>query len=140
MEIHANMPRRKFLALASAAGLGGAALLTGDVFAAGGANDLGNVTHPMFASQVGTAFQFRSANGDATGVTLVKADALPGATRKKAKRTTFSLLFRGPISPVLGQNTYDITNAKLGTFKGVFVAYVGPGKAKKNSYYEAIFG
>jgi hypothetical protein len=139
VEDNENMPRRKFLALASSAGLGGAALFAGNAFAAADANDLGKVSHLMFASQVGTAFQFRSANGDTTGVTLVKAEALPGSTRKKANRTTFSLLFRGPISPILGQNTYDITNAKLGTFKGVFVAYVGPDKAKKNSYYEAIF-
>ena len=134
------MPRRKFLALASAIGLGGPVLLTGDAFAAGGVNDLGNVTHTLFAAQVSGAFQIRNAAGKSVTVTLVKAEALPNSTRKKAKRTTFSLLFRGPASPVLGQDVYDIQNEKLGIFKGVFVAWIGLDKGKKNSYYEAIFG
>jgi hypothetical protein len=135
-----NIPRRKFLALASAAGLGGAALLTGDALAASDGNDLGKVTHKMFAAQVGTAFQFLDAAGKSLTVTLVKVAALPNSTRKNAKRTTFSLLFRGPASPVLGQDVYDIRNATLGTLKGVFVAWIGLDKAKKNSYYEVIFG
>jgi hypothetical protein len=139
VEDNKNMPRRKFLALASAAGLGGTVLLTGDAFAAGGANDLGKVTHPTFAAQIGAAFQLRNAAGKSFTVTLVKVEALPQSTRKNAKRTTFSLLFRGPASPVLGQDVYDIRNDTLGTFPGVFVVWIGLDKAKKNSYYEAIF-
>ena len=139
MEDNETMPRRKFLALASAASLGGAALMAGDALAAAGGNDLGKVTHTMFAPGVGTVFQIQTAAGKSVAVWLVKATALPKVTRKKAKRTTFSLLFRGPTSPILGQNTYDIQHTKLGALKGVFIAYVGLDKGKKNSYYEAIF-
>ncbi len=140
MENNENMPRRKFLALASAASLGGAALLTGGALAASGGNDLGKVTHTMFKPEVGTVFQIQTSAGKSVAVSLVKAQAQPQFTRKKAKRTTFSLVFRGPTSPVLGQNTYDIQHAKLGAFKSVFVAYIGLDKAKKNAYYEVIFG
>ena len=72
MEDNANMPRRKFLALASAAGLGGAALLASDAFAVAGGNDLGKVTQPMFAPHVGTAFQFHTADGQSVEVSLVR--------------------------------------------------------------------
>ena len=138
MEDNGNMPRRKFLTLASTAALGGVSLLTGEAPAAVG-NDLGKVTHTIFAPQVGTAFQIRNAAGKSVTVALAKAEALPKSTRKKAKRTAFSLVFRGPASPVLGQEVYDLQNEKLGIFKGVFVAWIGLDKGKKNSYYEAIF-
>jgi hypothetical protein len=111
-----------------------------DALAAAGGNNLGKVTHTMFAPEVGTVFQIQTPGGKSVAVSLAKATSLPQSTRKKARRTTFSLLFRGPTSPVLGQNTYDIQHGKLGAFKGVFVAYVGLDKAKKNSYYEVIFG
>jgi hypothetical protein len=140
VEDNANMPRRKFLALASAAGLGGAALLAGDALAATDENDLGKVTHRTFAPHVGTMFQIHTADGGSVTISLVEATSLPRSTRKKAKRTTFSLLFRGPTSPILGQNTYDIQHVKLGAFKGVFIAFVGLDKGKKSSYYEVIFG
>jgi hypothetical protein len=139
VEDNENMPRRKFLALASAAGLGGVGLLAGDALGATDGNDLGKVTHRTFAPHVGTSFQIHTADGESVAVSLVEASTLDRSTRKKAKRTTFSLLFRGPTSPVLGQNTYDIQHAKLGALKGVFVSYIGLDKGKKNSYYEVIF-
>ena len=132
-----KMPRRQFL---TAAGLSSAALLTGEAFGAtGSTNDLGQVGQPLFAPQVGTTFQFTNKDGDTATLTLVAATQLPKATRKRAKRIAFSLLFQGSLKPILPDGMYNINHPKLGTFSGVFLGYVGPGKKNDYSYYEAIF-
>ena len=140
MNDNENMARRKFLTMVSGAGLSGVALLTGDAFAATASGaDLGTLKHNVFTPLVGATFQIQTADGKTSvAVDLVSVTPLPRATRARARRPAFSLLFRGPLASPLPQDCYTIKQAAV-TLNGVFVAYVGPDKGKKNSYYEAIF-
>jgi hypothetical protein len=52
-------------------------------------------------------------------------------------RTPFSILFRGPLEPVLPQATYPLENDAVGTFE-LFIVPVGPDEGEMQ--YEAVFG
>ena len=51
-------------------------------------------------------------------------------------RQSFSLLFRGPIEPVLPQQVYELNNATLGT-QQIFLVPIGPDE--KGMLYDATF-
>jgi hypothetical protein len=60
-------------------------------------------------------------------------------------RTPFSILFHGPLQPVLPQGTYRVEHEQLGTLD-LFIVPVGPdeprvpGQAPTAMRYEAVFG
>lgn len=52
-------------------------------------------------------------------------------------RTPFSVLFRGPMTPILPQHIYTLAHPHLGTFD-VFLVPIGPDQ--QGMRYEAVFG
>lgn len=68
-----------------------------------------------------------------------------GGTPLESFRTQFSVVFHGPLQPVLSQGTYRLENDQLGTLD-LFLVPVGPdapsapGQAPSAMRYEAVFG
>ena len=67
-------------------------------------------------------------------LTQVKPIGIP-ATETEA-RQSFSLLFRGPIEPVLPQQLYELNNATLGK-QQIFLVPIGPDE--NGMLYDATF-
>jgi hypothetical protein len=95
----------------------------------------------IFERHLGSAFQIVA--GSAAAPQLVH---LTGVTRSqtitrtngKAPESTpaFSLIFRGPVGPVLVQDTYRVKHPHLGEFP-LFLVPIGPNQAEVS--YEAVF-
>lgn len=83
------------------------------------------IDHP-FAVTIGT---------ERLTLTLVEATELKASSRPDI-RAAFSLMFRGPASPMLPQSTYEFAHPSLGPIT-IFIVPVG---ADANSvHYQAIF-
>jgi Domain of unknown function (DUF6916) len=91
--------------------------------------------------------QFRLTGGSPPGSVEAElaevSDHAPGATG--AFRTPFSVLFHGPLEPVLPQGMYRLEHEQLGALE-LFIVPVGPdeprlpGQAPTAMRYEAVFG
>jgi hypothetical protein len=78
---------------------------------------------------------FMMANGvDTVELELIAVNALRAG--RNGQREPFSLLFRGPRSPVWPQRTYQLTSSSLGELS-VFLVPIGPDD--HGLCYEAIF-
>ena len=89
-----------------------------------------------FQPLVGQAFALHpdAASADALDVVLVQATAL--AHGEGRPRTPFSLVFRGPLRPVMPQQIYRIEHAELGALD-IFLVPIGPDA--HGMRYEAVF-
>jgi hypothetical protein len=98
---------------------------------------LDTLTAEMFAGRIGERFRLR-ANADATmDVELINATVLGSASAADpARRKPFSLLFRGPLTPVWQQRIYRVEHDGMGSFD-LFLVPVGPKNGGME--YEAIF-
>jgi hypothetical protein len=96
---------------------------------------LESLTHAQFAECMGSKFRILPEAASPLEVELVEANQLPGG-KGAARPEPFSLLFRGPLAPILPQRIYQIEHEKLGTF-GLFLVPLGPDKGRQR--YEAIF-
>jgi len=95
----------------------------------------------IFERHLGSTFQIVA--GSAAATQLVH---LTGVTRSQTITRTngkvpestpaFSLIFRGPVGPVLVQDTYQVRHSQLGEFP-LFLVPVGPIQAE--ACYEAVF-
>jgi len=72
---------------------------------------------------------------DAT-LELELIEANPLGARPGRGRAPFSILFRGPLAPVMPQQIYALAHEAMGSFE-VFIVPVGPGHG--GLLYEAIF-
>jgi hypothetical protein len=95
---------------------------------------LEDFTLATFADRLGD--RFRVGEG-ADALELQLTDASAGVAREGAARVPFSLVFRGPLEPVLPQQIYRFEHDELGAFD-LFIVPVGPGEA--GMHYEAVFG
>ena len=95
---------------------------------------LEDFTLATFADRLGDTF--RVGEG-ADALELQLTDASAGIAREGAAREPFSLVFRGPLEPVLPQQIYHFEHDELGAFD-LFIVPVGPGEA--GMQYEAVFG
>jgi hypothetical protein len=86
-----------------------------------------------FAPLVGQAFT-TAGHGPSVELALVSAQALGAAP--SGHREPFSLVFRGPIAPLLQQRTYALLHEALGTLE-IFIVPIGPDR--QGQLYEAIF-
>jgi hypothetical protein len=86
----------------------------------------------MFAEQLHTKFRVVYEPSKTTDVELVEAVEL----RCTARQEQFSLVFRGPHEPFLGQRLFPIEHEQLGAFD-LFLVPVG--KDDGGLYYEALF-
>jgi hypothetical protein len=85
------------------------------------------VTYADFAGRVGDSFGVTAGDVAAPPVKLVEAteSTEPGGRGPEGQtRLQFSLVFRGPVAPVLPQATYRLSHAELGDLD-VFLVPVG---------------
>ncbi|MBV9336790.1 MAG: hypothetical protein JO243_12975 [Solirubrobacterales bacterium] len=94
---------------------------------------LASITAEDFRPLVGTRF------GVAAGPfasELIEVHALDG-TAGPGLRSPFSLIFRGPLEPLLPQGIHRLEHGQLGTLD-LFLVPIGPDQAGMR--YEAVFG
>ena len=97
------------------------------------------LTVDLFAGRVGESFEV-SADG-VPAVTMELADAIEGAALgglgpHGEERRQFSLVFRGPVEPVLPQATYRLGHTELGELE-LFLVPIG--RDAQWTRYEAAF-
>ncbi len=95
-----------------------------------------------FARQVNTNFIARPPHGAPTTLVLVEIRSLmasPAASpsAEDARNEKFSLLFAGPLTAPLAQNTYTFAHPQVGNF-AIFIVPIGC-LDPSQCYYEAIF-
>lgn len=85
-------------------------------------------------------------DGSAASVELELAEVRePAGAASGAFRAPFSLLFRGPITPVMPQAIYPLKHEKLGMLE-LFIVPIGPeepaapGQSPAAMRYEVVFG
>lgn len=88
-----------------------------------------------FAALQGQRFELRTQNGGALTAELVEARKLPAAPYQG--RQPFALLFKGPPSPVLPQNTYLVTHSGSAQPLDIFLVPVSVDAS--GACYEAVF-
>ena len=84
-----------------------------------------------FAPLVGTAFALADAPGE---LVLIEAEALPAGSG--APRAPFSLIFEGPLQPMLEQQIHAFRHATLGALE-LFLVPLSRGDSAVR--YQAIF-
>ena len=98
------------------------------------------LTHDDFAGRVGEQFEMRVADGPSVALELIEAtegDTPGGRGPEGQERRQFSLVFRGPATPVMPQGTYPLGHAELDGLE-LFLVPVGPDE--EGMQYEAAFG
>jgi hypothetical protein len=98
---------------------------------------LDTLTAEMFAGRIGERFRFRANADAAMDVELINATVLgsPSAV-DPGRRKPFSILFRGPLTPVWQQRIYRVEHDGMGSFE-LFIVPVGPKNGGME--YEAVF-
>jgi hypothetical protein len=92
-----------------------------------------------FSSRGGEQFRMLC-DDDGSIVDLELVSVTPGPARPadaRGRREPFSLVFRGPLEPVLPQRTYRFEHGELGSFE-LFIVPIGPDEA--GMQYQAVFG
>ena len=69
-------------------------------------------------------------------IRLTEVVALPPKESEEVRRAPFSLLFRGPATPLLDQRIYRLTNEQMGEAE-IFLVPLGP--KQEGIEYEAVF-
>lgn len=88
-----------------------------------------------FAALQGQSFVVQAQNSAALTAELVEARKLPAAPYQG--RQPFALLFKGPPSPVLPQNTYQVTHP--GSARPLEIFLVPISADASGTCYEAVF-
>ena len=106
-----------------------------------GTSTLDRTSAAIFERHVGSAFRIVAGSAGAPHlVHLTRVTRLQSITwaNGEARESTpaFSLIFRGPVGPVLGQDTYLVKHSHLGEFP-LFLVPIGPNQAAVR--YEAVF-
>ena len=106
-----------------------------------GTSTLDRTSAAIFEHHVGSAFRIVAGSAGAPHlVHLTRVTRLQSITwaNGEARESTpaFSLIFRGPVGPVLGQDTYLVKHSHLGEFP-LFLVPIGPNQAAVR--YEAVF-
>lgn len=96
-------------------------------------SDLANLTLETFEACLEERFDLDPGEGSPLALMLVEASAYGSA---RGDRQPFSLIFRGPMEPVLTQQIYSLSHATLGEL-GLFLVPVGPDD--QGMCYEAVF-
>ncbi len=95
---------------------------------------LEDLTLADFAPKVGEPFALDLDGQGTLDFTLVEAQALGGES--PGERRPFSLVFRGPVAPLLGQRTYGIAHEGLGRLLLFLVPIAQDGDGTR---YQAVF-
>ena len=100
------------------------------------ADPLFKMTQAMFTDNLGTTFTLSLGRVKLTDVTLIEVNDLnPPFVKGNVTngRECFSLVFKGPRSLALRQETYTLNHKALGTFK-LFLVPGDPGKGAARHY------
>ncbi len=136
--------RRQFLygcsTLAFATALSPPALSAASVFSRNA--EPRQVTYDAFSKCLGSTFVVKRQDQPGVALELIRARRQPASRLAKAnaldaRHEKFSLLFRGPRSMALDQNSYTFEHGEMGRFE-IFIVRVGV-EDKSHEYYEAIF-
>ncbi len=97
------------------------------------------IRHDFFASQLGATFRVLQPSAPAVRLKLVQVElaALAHPTAADAANEKFSLLFQGPVTAPLEQNTHTFEHPDTGQF-AIFIVPVKT-KAAGCACYEAVF-
>ena len=96
---------------------------------------LESLTVDSFATRIGERFRLLADTGTTLSVELIDATTL-GSSGSARGRTPFSILFRGPMTPLLVQRIYRLDHEALGSLD-LFLVPIGPRDG--GMVYEAIF-
>jgi hypothetical protein len=96
---------------------------------------LQDFTHPLFTEHLNERFRIFS-DAASFEVELIQAEAYGSYNDGTARRAPFSLIFRGPLDPVLVQRTYRLEHETLGTLE-IFLVPIGSNQ--DGMRYEAVF-
>jgi hypothetical protein len=97
------------------------------------------LTHDDFAGRVGERFALCSADQSRIDLRLIEvteSQELGGPGPQGQERRQFSLVFRGPASPVQPQSIYHLDHDGLGELE-IFLVPIGPDN--EGMCYEAVF-
>jgi hypothetical protein len=95
-------------------------------------------TVATFTPHRGESFTVRATEQVVLALALSEITSLGSApSGNESRRAPFSLLFHGPLSPILPQRTYRVEHEALGAFD-LFLVPLGPDRAGQR--YEAVFG
>ena len=98
---------------------------------------LEDFTPATFSELVGEPFRLLLDDGSALELELVSVTPAPTHPGGARTREPFSIVFRGPMEPVLPQRIYQFENERLGALE-LFVVPIGPDES--GMQYEAVFG
>jgi hypothetical protein len=105
---------------------------------------LEQLTNDHFAPHVGTAFRFQLDTATWVALELVEVaeqtarPALPAwLASAQPTRIPFSLVFRGPMAPVLPQHMYHVEHDVLGKIEDLFIVPIAATPA--GLMYQAVF-
>ena len=93
-------------------------------------------TLSRFETRVGAIFKLIDEDVPTLDLELVSATDLTRPEHPAGRRIPFSLLFHGPLEPVLPQRIYAFDNDALGRFE-MFIVPIGP--EGRSMQYEAVF-
>jgi hypothetical protein len=96
---------------------------------------LESLTFEDFTGRVGEGFRLEERSG-VVELTLIEVTDLARRENPGPRRSPFSLVFRGPFSPVMPQRTYALEHASLGRLE-IFLVPIGPDA--DGMRYEAVF-
>jgi hypothetical protein len=96
---------------------------------------LDSVTLASFTECLGTPFQLDAGEALALDLTLIEATATAYSRRANGE-PSFSLIFRGPMRPILFQQIYRLNHRLLGVME-LFLVPIGPDQTGMG--YQVIF-
>lgn len=91
----------------------------------------------FFRSHLRTRFRIPRAQAPAIELELIEAECLARG-RAGADREPFTLIFRGPPAPALGQGTYRLEHDAGGPLE-IFLVPIGPEGDPLGPHYQATF-
>jgi hypothetical protein len=97
---------------------------------------LEKLTVESFAGEIGKSFRLTQADAPAIDLVLVEARGLSAGSRPPGGRAPFSLVFLGPMAPVLPQRIYPLESPSLGRLEIFLVPIATDAGGVK---YEAVF-
>lgn len=98
--------------------------------------ELDKLTDADFAGHVGEPFTIHDGDAGAVRGKLLEVHLAPYPASAPGKRRAFSVVFGGPLRPVLPQAIYRVENERMGAME-VFLVPVGPRDGGME--YEAVF-